>query len=134
MNMWLARGRAPLRAPALVCRPRTRHCGRRLSCADHARAIAGAGSRVQTTHSVAHAHERGHACTLCIPIRSLVAWAGEERYDGPLSGARDTGLITKITSGERHAYAVSSKTRLAAPRRFRPLVFFWILALFSVMR
>ena len=23
MNMWLARGRAPLRAPALVCRPRT---------------------------------------------------------------------------------------------------------------
>ena len=62
--------------------------------------IAGAGSRVQT--NVAHAHERGHACTLCIPILSLVAWAGEERYDGALSGARDTGLITSGTHMRFH--------------------------------
>ena len=53
MNMWLASGRAPLRARA-GSRVQTTHCWS---------AIAGAGSRVQTTHSVAHAHERGHACT-----------------------------------------------------------------------
>ena len=42
-------------------------------------------------------HMSEAACTLCIPILSLVAWAGEERYDGPLSGARDTDLITSGT-------------------------------------
>ena len=70
MNMWLASGRAPLRAPALVCRPRTVGAPLR------------APALVCRPRTLLHMHmsEAMHV-RLCIPIRSLVAWAGEERYD-----------------------------------------------------